>query len=126
MSRLLVEEIPYGDPLAAFAGFVASEGATFLDSARPDGALARYSFIMAEPFLTLTSRDGLIRDGEVNFTGDPFKALAERLARSIPWSMSRACRPSRPVRPAISPMTSGGIWNACRPIASTISLCPIS
>jgi para-aminobenzoate synthetase component 1 len=80
MSRLLVEEIPYGDPLAAFAAFVASEGATFLDSARPDGALARYSFIMAEPFLTLTSRDGLIRDGEVNFTGDPFKALAERLA----------------------------------------------
>ena len=80
MSRLLVEEIPYGDPLAAFAGFAALEGATFLDSARPDGAQARYSFIMAEPFLTLKSRDGLIEDGEARYAGDPFKALAERLA----------------------------------------------
>jgi para-aminobenzoate synthetase component I len=80
MSRLLVEEIPYGDPLAAFAGFAALEGATFLDSARPDGALARYSFITAEPFLTLKSRDGLIEDGEARYAGDPFKALAERLA----------------------------------------------
>ncbi|MFI5018980.1 MAG: aminodeoxychorismate synthase, component I, partial [Dongiales bacterium] len=38
------------------------------------------SFIMAEPFLTLKSRDGLIEDGEARYTGDPFKALAERLA----------------------------------------------
>jgi para-aminobenzoate synthetase component I len=80
MSRLLVEEIPYGDPLAAFAGFASLPGATFLDSARPDSALARYSFIMAEPFLTLKSRDGLIEDGQARYTGDPFKALAERLA----------------------------------------------
>ena len=80
MSRLLVEEIPYRDPLAAFAGFAALPGATFLDSARPEGAFARYSFIMAEPFLTLKSRDGLIEDGEARYTGDPFKALAERLA----------------------------------------------
>ena len=80
MSRLLVEEITYGDPLAAFAGFASLPGATFLDSARPDSALARYSFIMAEPFRTLKSRDGLIEDGEARFTGDPFKALADRLA----------------------------------------------
>ncbi len=80
MSRLLVEEIPYGDPLAAFAAFAALEGAAFLDSARPDGALARYSFIMAEPFLTLKSRDGLIEEGQARYSGDPFKALADRLA----------------------------------------------
>jgi hypothetical protein len=123
MSRLLVEEIPYGDPLAAFAGFAALEGATFLDSARPDGALARYSFIMAEPFLTLKSRDGLIEDGEAHYTGDPFRA-----GRGWPLSLAHepGLPPFRPVLPAVSHMTSVGIWNACRRIASTISLCPIS
>jgi para-aminobenzoate synthetase component 1 len=80
MSRVLFEEIGYRDPLAAFAAFAALPGATFLDSARPDGAQARYSFITAEPFLTLKSRDGLIEEGEVRDTGDPFQALAQKLA----------------------------------------------
>jgi para-aminobenzoate synthetase component 1 len=80
MSRVLFEEIGYRDPLAAFAGFAALPGATFLDSARPDGPQARYSFIMAEPFLTLKSRDGLIEEGEARYAGDPFKVLAEILA----------------------------------------------
>lgn len=81
MSRLLFEEIPFRDPLAVFAGFAALPGATFLDSARPDEALGRYSFVMAEPFLTLQSRDGLIEEGETRFTGDPFAVLAKRLER---------------------------------------------
>jgi para-aminobenzoate synthetase component I len=81
MSRLLVEEVPYRDPLHAFAAFAALPGATFLDSARLDEGLGRYAFVMAEPFLTLTSRDGLIEEGEARFTGDPFAVLAKRLER---------------------------------------------
>lgn len=81
MTRLLIQEVAYGDPPGAFARFAHSPGAIFLDSARPGGDVARYSFIAADPFLTLKARDGLIEDGESRFTGDPFNALAERLAR---------------------------------------------
>jgi len=81
MGRLLVEEIPYRDPLTVFAGFATRPGATFLDSARTDSALGRYSFVMADPFLTLKSRDGLIEEGETHFIGDPFAVLAKRLER---------------------------------------------
>ena len=81
MSRLLVEEIPYRDPLTVFAGFATRPGATFLDSARTDSALGRYSFVMADPFLNLKSRDGLIEEGETHFIGDPFAVLAKRLER---------------------------------------------
>jgi len=81
MSRLLVEEIPYRDPLTIFAAFATRPGATFLDSARTDRAIGRYSFVMADPFLTLKSRDGLIEEGETHFTGDPFAVLAKRLER---------------------------------------------
>jgi para-aminobenzoate synthetase component 1 len=81
MSRLLVKEIPYRDPLAAFAAFAALPGASFLDSARTESALGRYSFITAEPFHILKSRDGLIEDGERRHNGDPFTALAQLLDR---------------------------------------------
>jgi para-aminobenzoate synthetase component 1 len=81
MTRLLIEEVPYGDPLATFARFAALTGAIFLDSAMPGGAVGRYSFIAANPFLTLKARDGWIEDGEGRIAGDPFVVLAERLAR---------------------------------------------
>jgi para-aminobenzoate synthetase component I len=81
MTRLLVQEVAYGDPLGGFARFAHSPGPIFLDSARPGGDAARYSFIAADPFLTLKARDGWIEDGESRFAGDPFAALAERLAR---------------------------------------------
>ena len=81
MTRLLIEEVVYGDPLGAFARFAHSPGAIFLDSARAGGDIARYSFIAADPFLTLKARDGWIEDDESRFAGDPFAALSERLAR---------------------------------------------
>ena len=80
MSFPRAEEIEYGDPLAVFAGFAARPGALFLDSAVPGTALGRYSFISADPFLTLTSRDGVIDDGARRVIGNPFAALKERLA----------------------------------------------
>jgi len=81
MSRLLIEEVGYGDPLPIFTRFAGLPGAIFLDSAVPDGTVGRYSFIAAEPFLTLQARDGWIEDGKRRFAGDPFAALAERIAR---------------------------------------------
>src|SRR5215469_14632861 len=81
MSRLLVEEIDYGDPLPVFARFARLPGAIFLDSALTSATVGRYSFIAAAPFLTLSSRDGQIDDGERRFPGDPFAVLAEYLAR---------------------------------------------
>jgi para-aminobenzoate synthetase component I len=81
MSRLLVEEIDYGDPLPVFARFAGLPGAIFLDSALTSATVGRYSFIAAEPFLTLKSRDGQIDDGERRFCADPFAVLAEHLAR---------------------------------------------
>ena len=81
MTRLLIEEVDYGDPLSIFARFAGLPGAIFLDSALASGAVGRYSFIAAEPFLTLRAREGWIEDGKRRFAGDPFAALAERLAR---------------------------------------------
>jgi para-aminobenzoate synthetase component 1 len=80
MARLHFEEIGYRDPLAAFAGFAGLPGAIFLDSAA-GGALGRYSFIAAEPFHRLSSREGLIDEAGEPVRGDPFAVLAERLAR---------------------------------------------
>ncbi len=81
MTRLLIEEVDYGDPLPVFARFAGLPGAIFLDSAMPGGTTGRYSFIAADPFLTLKARDGWIEDGENRSAGDPFTALTERLAR---------------------------------------------
>ena len=80
-ARLLAEEIAYGDSLAVFARFAPLPGALFLDSALPGEELGRYSFIAAEPFQVLSSRDGEIDDGEHRFSGDPFARLQEMLAR---------------------------------------------
>jgi para-aminobenzoate synthetase component 1 len=81
MTRLLRQQVAYGDPLGDFARFADAPGAIFLDSARPGGDVGRYSFIAADPFLTLKARDGWIEDGEERFAGDPFTALAEYLKR---------------------------------------------
>jgi para-aminobenzoate synthetase component 1 len=81
MARLLIEEVRYEDPLSVFARFAGLPGAIFLDSALPGGDVGRYSFIAADPFLTLKARDGWIEDGQQRFAADPFAILAERLAR---------------------------------------------
>jgi para-aminobenzoate synthetase component 1 len=81
MIRLLVEEIEYGEPLSMFAPFAALPGAIFLDSAVANETVGRYSFIAAEPFMTLRSRDGQIDDGERQYRGDPFAVLADHLTR---------------------------------------------
>lgn len=80
-ASLVIRAIDYGDPFAAFRRFADLPGAVFLDSARTDSPLGRYSFVAADPFLILESRDGtIIADGR-RWVGDPFTALADQLAR---------------------------------------------
>jgi para-aminobenzoate synthetase component 1 len=80
-ASLFICEIAHGDPFAAFRRFAHLPGAVFLDSARPGAPFGRYSFIAADPFLTLESRDGRIVCGDRRWRGDPFAALEELLAR---------------------------------------------
>jgi len=72
-------EIPYRDPLAAFSPFAEEPYALFLDSAQTTDRLGRYSFIAANPFLTMTSKNGQIVLGEKKIQGNPFKILKSQL-----------------------------------------------
>ena len=54
----LWREIAYGDPVAVLRRFAGSRDLTFLDSALPQGALGRYSYIAADPFETFAIGDG--------------------------------------------------------------------
>jgi len=74
-------EIPFRDPLRAFAPLAGRACALFLDSAAEAGGRGRYAAIAADPFLTLTSKNGRIALGGRRFDGDPFAVLAETLAR---------------------------------------------
>ena len=73
---VFAREIPWRDPLEAFGAFLDLPGAAFLDSAQQGERLGRYSFIAADPFLILKSKDGRISLDERTFTGDPFALLA--------------------------------------------------
>ena len=92
--RVLAREIPFVDPLHACMALRHLPGLVFLDSARPDPRLGRWSYVAADPFILLTSKDGRLRlastpragEGidleERSFTGDPFAVLQRLLRRS--------------------------------------------
>lgn len=77
----VISEIPYRDPVSAFAPLARAELAVFLDSAE-QGPQGRFSYIAADPFRTVrcsafpwrVSVDGAPRDGT------PFDVLAQELA----------------------------------------------
>ena len=72
--------LDYADPAAVFAPFADEPWAVFLDSARADTALGRYSFICVDPVSRLTvTGDELRRDGKPE-RGDPFDLLRQMLA----------------------------------------------
>ena len=79
-TTVLAREIPWLEPLAAFEAVRGLAWPVFLDSARVDGRLGRWSYVAAEPYLTLVSKDGRIVSGERSFTGDPFAALQRAMA----------------------------------------------
>ena len=81
MMKGVIQEIPYVDPLQVFSLFSEHKDVIFLDSAKLQKDCSRYSFIAVDPFLTLTSKNGLIKLGEETFHGDPFEILAKQLLK---------------------------------------------
>ncbi len=79
----LTAELPWIEPVAAYAAVAHLPAPALLESARLDPRLGRFSYLAADPFLLLTSKDGRISLGERTFTGDPFTVL-QRLLRSFP------------------------------------------
>jgi para-aminobenzoate synthetase component 1 len=77
---VLAREIPWLEPVAALETMRAFAWPMLLDSARPDPRQGRWSYVAADPFLTLTSKDGRLTLGERSFTGDPFAVLQRALA----------------------------------------------
>ena len=79
-TAVLAREIAWLEPLAAFEAVRGLPWPVFLDSARVDPRLGRWSYVAADPFLRLTSKDGRITLGERSFTGDPLAVLQRALA----------------------------------------------
>lgn len=77
----LIKEIPYQQAIDVFAKFANDHWAIYLDSAKIDTAIGRYSMIGIEPFLTITSKSGLIYKNDEVIQGDPFALLAEQFYR---------------------------------------------
>lgn len=72
--------LDYADPAEVFALFADEPWAVFLDSARADPGLGRYSFICVEPASRLTvTGDKLLCNGKPE-RGDPFELLQRMLA----------------------------------------------
>ena len=79
----VIIEIPFVDPVSAFAPLAEHPYAVLLDSADSASARGRYSYIAADPFrrLTCSSYPWTVRvDGAVR-EGNPFDILAEELRR---------------------------------------------
>jgi len=78
MQKPVAAEIPYVDPLAAFAPFAADPYCAFLDSAVTAGGRGRYSYICVDPVRVLAGSDVQrpfqdLRNllGEISLTADP-------------------------------------------------------
>jgi para-aminobenzoate synthetase component I len=81
-----VVELPHApEPAEACARFLRSPYCLLLDSAARSGRLGRYSFLTADPFLVIRSKNGEIQlqgEGRTRtLTGDPFAVLRDVLAR---------------------------------------------
>ncbi|MGA1856087.1 aminodeoxychorismate synthase component I [Azospirillum sp. 11R-A] len=76
---LLIREIPYRDPVTAFAPWSGQPFATLLHSAAEAGGRGRWSIVAVDPFRTVEARGGSVTvDGEA-VAGDPFTALEREL-----------------------------------------------
>ena len=76
----LIEEIEFRDPAEALRAFAPEPGLTLLDSAMPDPALGRWSWLAVEPFARFTSRNGVAYLDEQPLTGHAAHALRRQLA----------------------------------------------
>lgn len=73
-------EIPYTDPVAAFAPWAESPWSMLLDSGGNDPRLGRYAYIAVSPYRTLRADDEGVRIDGQPAGPDPFAALAAELA----------------------------------------------
>lgn len=77
--RPLAHEIPYSDPLVIFSFFADDPFAIFLDSAKIENELGKFSFIAVDPFQTLTCKNGQINLNGTKIEDDPFLVLKQQL-----------------------------------------------
>lgn len=77
---MLIVEIPYRDPFAAFHAFSGAPHCAFLDSAAAGDPRARWSYVAADPFRVIVAdAAGVTVDGQ-HVPGTPFDVLGRMLA----------------------------------------------
>ena len=80
-TRPLTCEIPFVAPLAAYERLAPKSLSMVLHSALAGGDVGRYSFIAADPFRVLTSKNERVCIGGESKFGNPFDILSRELAR---------------------------------------------
>jgi para-aminobenzoate synthetase component 1 len=76
---MLVQEIPFQDPLTAYARWSEEPFMAFLDSASTGDPRGRYSYLAIEPFKVIEATTGQVRIDGVACAGDPFSVLQQQL-----------------------------------------------
>ncbi|PGH55758.1 aminodeoxychorismate synthase, component I [Azospirillum palustre] len=76
---LLSREIPYRDPVAAFAPWSGQPFAALLHSAAEAGGRGRWSIVAVDPFRTVEARGGSVTVDGKAVSGDPFTVLEREL-----------------------------------------------
>ncbi|CAO3361335.1 aminodeoxychorismate synthase component I [Azospirillum palustre] len=76
---LLIREIPYRDPVAAFAPWSGQPFAALLHSAAEAGGRGRWSIVAVDPFRTVEARGGSVTVDGKAVAGDPFTVLEREL-----------------------------------------------
>ena len=76
---MLIVEIPYRDPFAAFQAFADAPQCAFLDSAAEGDVRARWSYIGADPYAFITSGADGVRLNGTRVRGTPLDVLARAL-----------------------------------------------
>ncbi|WP_207460605.1 aminodeoxychorismate synthase component I [Azospirillum sp. SYSU D00513] len=77
---LLVREIPFRDPLAAFAPWAGEPTAALLHSAAEAGGRGRVTYLAVEPFRIIEAFDDAVTVDGGPVAGDPFTVLERELA----------------------------------------------
>jgi para-aminobenzoate synthetase component 1 len=80
-ATLLVCEIPWRAPDAAFAAWRRTDRVAWLDSGGPVGARSRYSYLCVQPFRVLEATAGCVTIDGMPVNGDPFGVLQTELER---------------------------------------------
>ncbi len=86
---MLVQQIPWIDPVEAAGRLAGWPGLCLLDSAMAHPTLGRYSYCAADPFAVFTVRDGVAAWNGRALAEPPIAALRDRLARYPIHRMAR-------------------------------------